>query len=126
MLDFLWSVPANQITGMSVVTYEHLEWIVEIKNWVLTSTDDMQIDPNNLQISMRAWLEARIDQYAALNNAKTVCLELFHAIQTEVHTISINLALLCLICSMCLNFDSLQRLFLCHFNHSNSERCNRP
>merc|ERR1712012_1074134 len=71
MLDFLWSVPANQITGMSVVTYEHLEWIVEIKNWVLTSKDEMQIDPNNLQISMRAWLEARIDQYAALTNAKT-------------------------------------------------------
>ena len=108
MLDFLWSVPANQITGMSVVTYEHLEWIVEIKNWVLTSTEDMQIDPNNLQISMRAWLEARIDQYAALTNSKTVCLKPFYEIQTDEHPI----LLIWHLYAACIDYALFHRCFL--------------
>ena len=72
MLDMLWTVPANSVSGLSPVTFEHLEWIAELKNWVLTSTDDMQIDLNNLKLSARSWLENRIDQYKALSNAKSV------------------------------------------------------
>ena len=72
MLDFLWTIPANSASGLSPVTFEHLEWIAELKNWVLTSTNDMQIDNSDLQMSMRLWLENQIDQYKGLNNAKAV------------------------------------------------------